>query len=80
MATATWTPDAEQWTLAEDEYFWCQLVPRSKWGTGEEADPSYDETEVANAMRQKFANLKLRPYTAWSITTKESETATREKS
>ena len=64
---STWTPDAEQWTIAEDEYFWRELVPRSKWGIPPLGNPIIDEAAVAEAMRRKFGLLGLRPYTEWSI-------------
>jgi hypothetical protein len=68
MATgSTWTPDAEQWTIAEDEYFWCELVPRSKLVIPPLGNPIIEEDAVAEAMRGKFGSLGLRPYTEWSI-------------
>ncbi len=59
-------PDMEpfsNWTLEEDEYFWLELIPKSKFAADQADEDAYTEDQLAEMMEKRFGPNGPREYT-----------------
>lgn len=57
----------EYWTLEEDEYFWLELIPKSKFAADQTGEDAYTEDQLAMMMEMRFGPDGPREYTKEKI-------------